>query len=311
MRTWPLFFLALSAFLIAESLLAARVAVVRDDDAALYSKAVLGIAVELREEFVEYSLLGHASRGPELVKNAIANGAQVLIAIGPKSANAAKTQSLQIPVIYCLVPRVEDYDLDLPNVVGIRLEVPFARQLALLKSLFAHVKRVGVVADKDASQSLIDRVSKEAKNHGIEMVVAHAKLPSAVAGALLDVESKLDALILIADPVALNVTSFDAMVEFARSKKIPFLALDDGFVARGALLSYVIDYGLTGRQAAKMANRILNDAMTLKDVRIVEHEALNLAVNMRTADALFNDGTFSHKLLQLAADQRYGIEAFK
>ena len=50
--------------------------------------------------------------------------------------------------------------------------------------------------------------------------------------------------------------------------------------------------------------------MSLKDVRIVKHEALNLAVNMRTADALFKDGPFSYKLLQLAADQRYGIEAF-
>jgi putative ABC transport system substrate-binding protein len=290
--------------------LPARVAVIRDDDAALYSKAVLGIGVELEEEFVEYSLLGHASRGPELVKSAIAHGAQVIIAIGPKSANAAKADANQVPVIYCLVPRVEDYDLERPNVVGIRLEVPIARQLTLLKSLFGEVLRVAVVADKDASRSLLERVSNEAKKQDVEIVVAQAKLPTAVAGALHDLQTKVDAMLLLSDPVALNISSFDAMVEFAREKKIPFLALDDGFVARGALLSYVIDYGLTGRQAASMANRVLNDGMSLKDMRIVEHEGLNLAVNMTTADALFRDGTFSRKLLRLAAEQRYGIEAF-
>jgi len=259
---------------------------------------------------VTYSLQGRKSRGPELVEKAIANKAKILIAVGPMSANAAKEKALQIPVIYCLVPRVEDYDLDRQNVVGVRLEVPIARQLGLLKSLFTGVRRIGVVADRDLSQGLLDRVSQEAKNHNVQIVVAHAKLPAAVAGALLDVQSKLDALMLLPDPVALNMTSFDAMVAFARDKKVPFLALDDGFVARGALLSYVVDYGLTGRQAAALANRILNEGLSLKDVRMVEHEALNVAVNMTTVAKIFDDGTFSHKLLQLAAEQRYAIEAF-
>jgi len=289
---------------------AARIGVIRDDDATLYSKVVLGIGVELEEEFMEYSLQGHASRGPDAVKGAIAAGAQVIIAIGPKSANAAKSASVHVPIIYCLVPRVEDYDLDRPNVVGIRLEVPVGRQLTLLKTLFAATKRIGVVADKAVSQPLLDRLQKEAKSQNLEIVVANAKLSTAVGGALLDVQTSLDALLLLPDPVALNVTSFDAMVSFARDKKIPFFALDDGFVARGALLSFVIDYGLTGRQAALMATKILNDGMSLKDMRIVEHEALNLAVNMRTASTIFKDSSFSNKLLLVAAERRYGIEAF-
>lgn len=288
----------------------ARVAVIRDDDAPLYSKAVLGIGVELEEEFIEYSLLGRASRGPDVVKGALARGAQLIIAIGPKSANAAKAESVQVPVIYCLVPRVEDYDLDRPNVVGIRLEVPVSRQLSLLKSLFEEVKRVVVVGDRENSRSLFERVTTEGKKQNIEVVVAQARLSTAVAGALRDVQSKVDAILLLPDAVALNMTSFDAMVEYARDQKIPFMALDDGFVARGALLSYVIDYGLTGRQAASMANRILNDGMSLKDVRLVDYEGLNIAVNMGAADSLFHDGSFSHKLLRLAAEQRYGIEAF-
>lgn len=290
---------------------AARIGVIRDDDATLYSKVVLGIGVELEEEFMEYSLQGHASRGPDTVKAAIAAGAQVIIAIGPKSANAAKNESVHVPIIYCLVPRVEDYDLDRPNVVGIRLEVPFARQLSLLKNLFAGTKRVGVVADKAASKSLLDRLHKEAKAQSLEIVVANAKLATAVGGALLDIQTSLDALLLLPDPVALNVTSFDAMVSYARDKKIPFFALDDGFVARGALLSFVIDYGLTGRQAALMATKILNDGMSLKDMRIVEHDGLNLAVNTRTASTIFKDSSFSHKLLLVASERRYGIEAFQ
>lgn len=292
------------------SAVAARVAVIRDDDAPLYSKAVLGIGVELEDEFVEYSLMGQASRGPELVKSALSNGAEVLIAIGPKSANAAKIHAAITPVIFCLVPRVEDYDLDRPNVVGIRLEVPFSRQLSLLKTLHPKVRLVAVVADRDHSASLIDRAKNEAKNLGLDLVVAHSKLASAVAGALQDLHGKVDALLLLPDPVALNMTSFDAMVEFAKAKAIPFMAIDDGFVARGALFSFAIDYGLTGRQAAMLANRVLNDALSLKDIRVVDHEALNVAINVAAADSLFPDGTFSHKLLQVAAQQRYGIEVF-
>jgi putative ABC transport system substrate-binding protein len=287
-----------------------KVAVIRDDDAPLYAKAVLGIGVELEEEFAEYSLMGHSSRGPELIKSALSNGAQVIIAIGPKSANAAKNHAAQTPIIYCLVPRVEDYDLDRPNVVGIRLEIPIARQLRLLKAFVPDLKRVAVVVDKEHSSKLVDRVSKDAKGQGVEVIVANARLATAVSGALADLEATPDALLLLSDPVALNITSFDAMVAYAKAKKIPFLAMDDGFVARGALLSFAIDYGLTGRQAATLANRILKDALSLKDMRIVEHEGLNLAVNVAVSDYLYPDGNFSHKLLQIAAEQRYGIEAF-
>jgi ABC-type uncharacterized transport system substrate-binding protein len=309
---WRGFFLSASvALLLVSQASAARIGVIRDDDATLYSKVVLGIGVELEEEFMEYSLQGHASRGPDAVKGAIAAGAQVIIAIGPKSANAAKNASVHVPIIYCLVPRVEDYDLDRPNVVGIRLEVPFARQLTLLKILFSGMKRIGVVADREGSSGLLEKFNKEAKSQNLEVVVANAKLATAVGGALLDMQTSIDALLLLPDPVALNVTSFEAMVSFARDKKIPFLALDDGFVARGALMSFVIDYGMTGRQAALMASKILNDGMSLKDMRIVEHEALNLAVNMRTASTIFKDGSFSNKLLLVAAERRYGIEAFQ
>jgi putative ABC transport system substrate-binding protein len=286
-------------------------AVVIDDSLPLYKRVVSGVGIESRESFVEYSLEGDVGKGAQVFKQVQALSPKLVIAIGPKSANAAKKHLVKVPVIYCLVPRLENYDLEQPNVVGIRLEFPYEGQLAALKTVLPKVKKVGVLFNPLQSKLVMEHAKKAAGKQNVELVGAQILNPGDVNTALLELKGKVDALWMISDPTALNLTAWEATQAFALANRLPFFALDDGFVARGALMSFSLDYVWVGRQAAKLANRIVFDGLSLKDLSILEPEGLGLALNMTTATQIGVARELSLNLLNYAAQSQYGVSVFR
>lgn len=286
-------------------------AVVIDDDLPLYRTVVTGIGVESLAVVDEYSLGGDASVGAVVMKKVMADPPAAIVAVGPKAANAARAAAGDVPVVYCMVPRIESYRLDGPTAAGVRLERGYRAQLTSLKALLPDASRVAVLYDPSRSAPSIRLARAAADENGLELVAVEITKPDDAAAALQGVAGKADALWMISDPTVLNLTTFEAMLSFAEEEKLPFLALDARFVERGALLAFAIDYARIGRQVGRIANQVVFEGKRPSEVGLVAPEGLDIAFNLATAEKVGKKDALYESVLGYAAEHQHGLRVFK
>lgn len=286
-------------------------AVIIDDDLPLYRTVVTGIGVEALAAVDEYSLGGDAAQAETVMKKVMADPPAAIIAVGPKAANAAKARAGDVPVVYCMVPRLESYRLDGPTSAGVRLERSYRAQLGALKNLLPNASRVAVLYDPARSAQTIRLARAAASESGLDLVAVEIARPDDAAAALGRIAGQADALWMISDPTVLNLTTFEAMVTFAESEKLPFLALDARFVERGALLAFAIDYARMGRQVGRIANRIAFEGQRPDKVGLVAPEGLDIAFNLGTAERIGKKSELSESVLSYAAEHQHGVRVFR
>lgn len=286
-------------------------AVIIDDDLPLYRTVVTGIGVEALAAVDEYSLGGDASQAETVLKKVMADPPAAIIAVGPKAANAARARAGKVPVVYCMVPRLESYRLDGPTSAGVRLERSYRAQLGALKGLLPKASRVAVLYDPARSAQSIRLARAAANESGLELIAVELARPDDAAAVLATLSGKADALWMISDPTVLNVSTFEAMVTFAEREKLPFLALDARFVERGALLAFAVDYARMGRQVGRIANRIVFEGQSPDALGLVAPEGLDIAFNLGTAEKLGTKGELYESVLSYAAEHQHGVRVFR
>ncbi len=286
-------------------------AVIMDDRFPIYRQVLTGIAVESKEDFLEYSLGGNADKGPATMQAILQKKPKVIIAMGPKSANAAKVATRTVPIIFCLVPRLEGYEMERENLVGIRLESPYKNQLMAIKILFPGKKRIGVMHHPQSSLTTIENAKKAAQKLDLVFVSIPVSAPSYAEKTLNDNKDKFDVLWMVSDSIALNMVSVEAMTRFAVEHKKPYFAVNDGFVMRGALMSFAVDHVRLGMQAGRLANETVKDGYIRTSVDILAPEGLGLAVNLGTAKKIGIFHKLAPDMLTFSAENRYSITMFE
>lgn len=285
-------------------------AVVTDDRLPVYKKVTTGIGVEAQANFFEFTLGGNAKKGDAVMRQVLAKKPAVILAVGPKAANAAKRATKDIPVVFCLVPRLQNYDLSRPNIAGVRLERSTEAQLETLRKIVPKLKRVAVLYNPAESERTIKAARKAARGFGIDIVGLRIKRPADAKKALSGAPD-VDALWMVSDRTVLNLTTFDAMLKFSMARKVPFFALNDKLVARGALVSFAIDYARVGQQVGRIANRIAFERVPIGRVGVVPPDGLNVAINLTTARRVGAACDLALDVFTYAADNNYAIQVFK
>ncbi|MEW5855190.1 MAG: ABC transporter substrate-binding protein [Myxococcota bacterium] len=290
---------------------AARVAVVADDDLTVYRSVITGFSIEARAEIDEYNLRGDAKLGERIVAEIAQRKPDVLLAVGPKSANLLRQKFPKTPLVHCMVPNVASYDLSGPNVTGVALEPAVKEQFAVLKTLVPGAKKVGLVYDPRHSGPKVREAEAAASAAGLTLVTAEVSKPEDIAGALKGMTGNVDALWTTADSTVLTVVGLDAMGEFSRQNKVPVYGINANHVQRGALMTLALDYPRVGRQAGKLANRLLADPEAARTLQLQPPEGLDLALNLSVARRLGVEAPAGAAALELAADRRYAVQVFK
>ncbi len=291
--------------------LGAQYAVLTDDDLPPYKRVLTGIGVQLRDGYVAYTFAGAKENAKSLMARVLAQRPSAIIAVGPKSANAAGSATATIPIVYCLVPRPEHYDLQKRNLVGIRIEQNDENQLKLISVVLPKAKHVLVPFNPLQSAKPFDVARKIAARFQLKLIPVHLSNPNDAKEVLETVREKIDAIWMISDPTVLNLAVSEALLRFATSHRIPIFALNDGFVARGALMSYSIHYGHLGRQAAKIAQQLLQDGLPETFTPPVMQETASVAFNIKTAEQLGVAESVALAMLKFAAENQYTVQVFQ
>jgi putative ABC transport system substrate-binding protein len=289
---------------------AARIAVLADDDLTVYRSVITGFSIEARAEIDEYNLRGDPKLGDKIAAEIGARKPDVLFAVGPKSANLLRQKFAALPLIHVLVPNVGQYDLSAPNISGVALEPPLKDQFGALKALAPGVKKVGVVFDPKHSGVKVKEAVESLAALGITLVLAEVQKTEDIPAALKGLQGSVDALWTPADATVLTVSGLEALGEFSRNAKVPIYGINANHVQRGALVTLALDYPRVGRQAGKLANKVLADPKAAKDLALQAPEGLDLALNLTVAKRLNMDAVPA-AALELAAEKKYSVLVYK
>jgi len=285
------------------------VAVIADDDLPIHRRVVTGLVVEARAEVFDMNLGGDATLGPTVMKRALVEKPSVIVAVGPKSLVAATEATNDIPIVYCLVPRLEVYDLRLENVGGVRLETPASAPFQVLKRTLPSTRKVAVVFNPDESADLALDVARAARDVGMTVVPVEVRVPEQVREGLR--KTRADAIVMVPDPTALHLSSFAAMLDHASENKLPLFALNARYVERGALLAFALDDAALGRQVGRVVNGLVEGEVKIDAVRALDPEGQELVYNLTTAKQVGTPASFSSALLDVAAERGTPVRVFR
>jgi putative ABC transport system substrate-binding protein len=162
---------------------------------------------------------------------------------------------------------------------GVALELQVDMPLYLYSYLFPKIRRVGVLYSQRYNQQWFNTAMLQAQEVGISLYGQAVDKPEKINGALKRLLPKVDAIWLISDPIVLyDKNSMQTIFAKAAARKKPIFAYNTLFMKYGAVLTIAADIPTMGRQAAGIAEDIINQEQVDKKVQppAGSHVILNL-----------------------------------
>ncbi|MGH7216482.1 MAG: ABC transporter substrate-binding protein [Nitrospiraceae bacterium] len=261
------------------------IAILQSSDIAAYREAIAGLKATgpIGATYTEYDAQGDLELGKKLARKLRAsNNTSLVVAVGLKAALAAKTEIVDVPIVYMMILDPLKHQLTAANMAGTLLEVPVDRQLKIMRTFLPSLHQLGALYDPAKTSSRVKDAVQQATNSNFQLkgipVESDKELPQKLRRLLSDVE----ALWLIPDSTVLTNESLRFILESALERQIPVIGFSPEFTRLGALLSMSVNYGDVGRETGLLAKRIL-DGEQLRPLNPVPVERLKISVNLKTA----------------------------
>jgi putative ABC transport system substrate-binding protein len=237
---------------------------------------------------------GQYDRLPELIADLIKRKVTVIMAGGPPAAQAAKTATSSIPVVFTSgddpvqIGVVTSINHPGGNVTGVHVlftELE-SKKLSLLREV---VPKAGVVAalvnqTRPIANSQTAELEAAAKKFGQRIQIFHAASEQEIEPVFASMaQAKVDALLVAAD--AFFNARREQIVLLASRHAIPAIYEQRSFAAAGGLMSYGTNLADSYRQAGVYTGRILKGEKP-GDMPVVQASKFELVINLKTAKAL-------------------------
>ena len=283
-RTGPVLALALALGLSTPgALCAATVALIRSGPLAPYEQAAAAFTTAYAQP-VDVFLLDEAA--PDVVLHRVqAARLAVIVAVGLRAAIFARDRLPRTPLVFCVVPDYERFDLAGASIAGVSADVPPERELAALRTALPGVKRVGMLYGRSTGAALARRARAAADAMGVTLVEAPVADLSNLKKVARDLAAQVDALWFPADPTVATPEAFRTLLDLSLERHKPLLVFSESLVRSGALVAASPDYAWMGAQAAGVVRRIQNGERA-GDIGVLPLRRTRVVVNPATARAL-------------------------
>lgn len=210
--------------------------------------------------------------------------------IGASAAKEATT-TVGIPVVFGpagdpvdtgLVQSISASGNNLTGVSTLSLELT-AKRLEMLTRLVPKVRRVAILFNPEDrfSQDVVKVTYRAAERLGLTLVERHGRDAKEIQASVESLRrDQVDAVFAIPDVLVNNQVA--VLSAIARDRKLPYMVHIRSLAERGALASYGINTYQIGRQAARLADKILNGARPA-EIPIETPRKLELVINLRVA----------------------------
>lgn len=217
-------------------------------------------------------------------------GLDLVLTIATPTAQAAAQAITSTPILFTAVTDpvaaqlVDSLESPGGNVTGTSDLNPVAEQIALVKRVRPDARTVGVIYSSGEvnSQVQVDLARAAAAEQGLELVEKTITTTAEVQQAAASLE--VDAIYV---PTDNNVVSgLESVLQAAETRKIPVVAGEGDSVAKGAVITYGLDYSKLGYQTGEMAVKILTQGAKPADLPVETQKDLTLYVNKAAAERM-------------------------
>jgi putative ABC transport system substrate-binding protein len=213
--------------------------------------------------------------------------------LGASMAKEA-TGSAGIPVVFGpagdpvetgLVQSIAGSGNNLTGVSTLSLELT-AKRLEMLTRLVPKARRIAIAFNPEDrfSQEVVKLAVRAAEKLRLTLIECHGRTANEIRQSLEALlPGQADAVFAIPDVLVNNQA--EALSAIARNRRIPYIVHIRSLTERGALASYGINTYQIGRQAARLADKILNGTRPA-EIPIETPRKLELVINVRVANEI-------------------------
>jgi len=244
----------------------------------------------IEAEYDEQNAQGDQATATSIASKFASQDLDLVLAVATPTAQAAAQAIIDTPILFTAVTDPVAADLvdsnEAPggNITGTTDMNPVAEQIALVKRLNPDAKTVGILYSSGEvnSQVQVELAREAADEQGLTVVEKTITTTSEVlqAAQTLDVDA-------IYVPTDNNVVAgLDTVIQVAEDKQIPLIAGETDSVAKGALITYGLDYTELGRQTGEMAVKILTEGADPATLAVESQKTPKLVINTTAAERM-------------------------
>lgn len=230
---------------------------------------------------------------PAVARELAQFGVDLIIVDSDESAQAAKQATTRIPIVFISVADplglglIESFAQPGGNITGVTdLELQLGpKRLQIFQDIIPGLKRVLFVYDANDvhGEAAMQAYREAARSLGVELVARAVKSQEEARDVLAQVrKDEVDGILALPSP-ALNINGY--ILEFASQKNIPSMFATAFFTERGGLASYGPDFYESGRQAARLVDKILKGENPA-EIPVEMNAKIEFIINLKAAKAL-------------------------
>ena len=248
--------------------------------------------VEGKNIAIDYrSAEGKLDRLPDLAADLVALKVDIIIAINPPAAHAAKNATKTIPIVMRstddpvttgLVASLARPGGNITGLTSISTEL-HGKRLELLKEVVARTHVVAVIRNPTARDATLKwkEVEAAARALWLRLQDVDVKSPGDFEGAFRAIAKKHpDALITLRNPMIVNNRKL--LADLAAKSRLAAIYDDRAFVEAGGLMSYGANLADLHRRAAIYVDKILKGAKPA-DLPVEQPTKFEFLINLKTA----------------------------
>jgi putative tryptophan/tyrosine transport system substrate-binding protein len=235
---------------------------------------------------------GRYDRLPALATDLVGHKLDVITALGPPSARAAKSATSTIPIVFVvgtdpvadgLVASLARPGGNLTGISILAVEL-IPKRLELLSELVPQARVFALLVNPNSVNTWIGEVQQTARAKGAQLQILKASTESEIDAAFATPANlHADALVVGDDPFF--TSRHEQLVALASRHAVPAIYQFREFAAAGGLISYGSSLTAASRQVGIYAGKILKGAKPA-DLPVEQSTKLELVVNLKTAKAL-------------------------
>jgi putative ABC transport system substrate-binding protein len=231
---------------------------------------------------------------PAAARDLVQSGVDVIFATDANAAKAAKLATNRIPIVFAAVVGdpvalglVQSYGRPGGNITGVTdgdLDLS-AKRLEIFKEMLPGMKRVLFIYNADDPYTIAAaRLYRDAARHlGVELVEKPVRTKEEARTTLSRLrKAEVDGIVA---PSSLSLNIPGVVLDATSQRAIPSMFNGAFFVERGGLVSYGPDFYDSGRQAARLVDKIVKGEDPGR-IPVEANPKIELAINMKVAKAL-------------------------
>jgi putative tryptophan/tyrosine transport system substrate-binding protein len=251
---------------------------------------------------------GNVGRLPELTRELLRNGDDVIVAVGTAAAVAARKSTQTVPIVFGTISDpvgsgvVASLSRPGGNATGRAnmLNTVSAKLVELMREALPGARRIAILWNPENAAKTLEFEECSAAAKALSMQVRSVQVHTAHelnAGFSSILDDRPDAVLVFIDSTSISRKA--AIVSFAAMNRLPAMYQWREYVEAGGLMSYGPNAGYEWRQAAFLVDRILRGASP-SELPVEQPTKFELVINLAAARAL---GLTVAKSLMLRADQ--------